>query len=102
VLTDYSYDFEYEDDDEEQSGDVDIENKYYNAKQLKADDPEAAIDEFLGTPALEKEKGDWYRMRLFIVFATIDDLLGDSKVSSRQSNWSSSLGATSRFACSHV
>ncbi|KAF2273647.1 COP9 signalosome complex subunit 2 [Westerdykella ornata] len=54
-----SYDFEYEDDDEEQGGDVNIENKYYNAKQLKADDPEAAIDEFLGVPALEEEKGDW-------------------------------------------
>lgn len=53
------YDFEYEDDDEEQSGDVDIENKYYNAKQLKGDEPEAAIDEFLGIPALEEEKGDW-------------------------------------------
>jgi COP9 signalosome complex subunit 2 len=54
-----SYDFEYEDDDEEQSGDVNIENKYYNAKQLKADAPEEAIDEFLGVPALEEEKGDW-------------------------------------------
>ncbi|KAJ4358409.1 uncharacterized protein N0V89_002991 [Didymosphaeria variabile] len=53
------YDFEYEDDDEEQSGDVDIENKYYNAKQLKGDEPEAAIDEFLGIPALEEAKGDW-------------------------------------------
>ncbi|KAF1830416.1 COP9 signalosome complex subunit 2 [Decorospora gaudefroyi] len=53
------YDFEYEDDDDEQSGDVDIENKYYNAKQLKADDPEAAIDEFLGMPALEEEKSEW-------------------------------------------
>lgn len=55
-----SYDFEYEDDDEEQGGDVDIENKYYNAKQLKGDDPEGAIDEFLGVPALEEEKGDWW------------------------------------------
>jgi COP9 signalosome complex subunit 2 len=54
------YDFEYEDDDDEQSGDVDIENKYYNAKQLKVDDPESAIDEFLGIPALEEEKSDWY------------------------------------------
>ncbi|XP_014551653.1 hypothetical protein COCVIDRAFT_42093 [Bipolaris victoriae FI3] len=53
------YDFEYEDDDDEESGDVDIENKYYNAKQLKADDPEAAIDEFLGMPALEQEKSEW-------------------------------------------
>lgn len=59
-LTARSYDFEYEDDDEEQSGDVNIENKYYNAKQLKADAPEEAIDEFLGVPALEEEKGDWY------------------------------------------
>jgi hypothetical protein len=54
------YDFEYEDDDEEQSGDVDIENKYYNAKQLKADDPETAIEEFAGMPALEEEKSEWY------------------------------------------
>ena len=54
------YDFEYDDDDEEQGGDVDIENKYYNAKQLKPDDPEAAIDEFLGVPALEEEKSEWY------------------------------------------
>ena len=53
------YDFEYEDDDDEESGDVDIENKYYNAKQMKADNPEEAIDEFLGLPALEPEKGDW-------------------------------------------
>lgn len=54
-----SYDFEYEDDDDEQGGDVDIENKYYNAKQMKADNPEEAIDEFLGVPALEPEKGEW-------------------------------------------
>jgi COP9 signalosome complex subunit 2 len=55
-----SYDFEYEDDDDaEQNGDVDVENKYYNAKQMKADNPEEAIDEFLGVPALEEEKGDW-------------------------------------------
>ncbi|KAF4549316.1 COP9 signalosome complex subunit 2-like protein [Elsinoe fawcettii] len=53
------YDFEYEDEDDDQGGDVDIENKYYNAKQMKADNPEEAIDEFLGVPALEPEKGDW-------------------------------------------
>ncbi|KAL2430714.1 COP9 signalosome complex subunit 2 [Exophiala dermatitidis] len=53
------YDFEYEDDDENESGDVDIENKYYNAKQLKADNPEEAVQEFLGVPELEQEKGDW-------------------------------------------
>lgn len=55
----HRYDFEYEDDEEEESGDVDIENKYYNAKQIKADSPEDAIDEFLGVSALEEEKGDW-------------------------------------------
>lgn len=53
------YDFEYEDDDEEEAGDVGIENKYYNAKQMKADNPGEAIQEFLGMPALEDEKGDW-------------------------------------------
>ncbi|KAL1301448.1 hypothetical protein AAFC00_005699 [Neodothiora populina] len=53
------YDFEYEDEDEEQDGDVDIENKYYNAKQMKIENPDEAIDEFLGVPALEEEKGDW-------------------------------------------
>lgn len=53
------YDFEYEDDDEEEAGDVGIENKYYNAKQMKADNPDEAIQEFLGMPALEDEKGDW-------------------------------------------
>jgi COP9 signalosome complex subunit 2 len=60
ILTDRSYDFEYEDDDDaEQGGDVDVENKYYNAKQMKGDAPEEAIEEFLGVPALEQEKGDW-------------------------------------------
>ncbi|KAF2032258.1 PCI-domain-containing protein [Setomelanomma holmii] len=56
---DEQYDFEYDDDEDEETGDVDIENKYYNAKQLKGDDPESAIDEFLGIPALEEEKSDW-------------------------------------------
>ncbi|KAI9640416.1 hypothetical protein NHQ30_011161 [Ciborinia camelliae] len=53
------YDFEYEENDDEEDADVDIENKYYNAKQMKSTDPEGAIDEFLGIPALEQEKGDW-------------------------------------------
>lgn len=53
------YDFEYEDEDGvEDSGDVDIDNKYYNAKQIKDDDPEEALKEFLGIPELEAEKGD--------------------------------------------
>ncbi|KAK9458280.1 PCI domain-containing protein [Dipodascopsis uninucleata] len=56
-----NYDFEYEDDDDIASNgsNVDIENKYYNAKALKEDDRQAAIDEFLGVVALEPEKGDW-------------------------------------------
>ncbi|KAM3422313.1 hypothetical protein BST61_g2672 [Cercospora zeina] len=56
-----NYDFEYEDDDDAdgEDGDVDVENKYYNAKQMKGDNPEEAIQEFLGVPALEPEKGDW-------------------------------------------
>lgn len=59
-LTYNSYDFEYEDDeDADESGDVDVENKYYNAKQMKQDAPEEAIAEFLSVPALEQEKGDW-------------------------------------------
>lgn len=55
----HRYDFEYEDDDEEETGDVGVENKYYNAKQMKVDNPEEAVEEFLGLPALEDEKGDW-------------------------------------------
>ncbi|KAH8908060.1 PCI-domain-containing protein [Coniochaeta sp. PMI_546] len=57
--SDEEYDFEYEDEDDEDSGDVDIENKYYNAKQLKSSDPEEAVDEFLAIPALEQEKSEW-------------------------------------------
>ena len=57
--SDEEYDFEYEDEEEEDSGNVDIENKYYNAKQTKTTDPEEAVDEFLGIPALEEEKGEW-------------------------------------------
>ncbi|KHO01273.1 PCI/PINT associated module [Metarhizium album ARSEF 1941] len=53
------YDFEYEEDEDDESGDIDIENKYYNAKQLKLTDPSDAIDEFLGIPPLEEEKGEW-------------------------------------------
>ncbi|KAK3395581.1 hypothetical protein B0T20DRAFT_471724 [Sordaria brevicollis] len=57
--SDEEYDFEYEDDEEEDSGDVDIENKYYNAKQTKTTDSEEALQEFLSIPPLEPEKGDW-------------------------------------------
>ncbi|KAK9464445.1 PCI domain-containing protein [Lipomyces arxii] len=56
-----NYDFEYEDDDlASNSSNVDIENKYYNAKTLKEeDDPEPVIEEFLGVVELEPEKGEW-------------------------------------------
>ncbi|KAK9363082.1 PCI domain-containing protein [Lipomyces starkeyi] len=56
-----NYDFEYEDDDlASNCSNVDIENKYYNAKALKEDDdPEPAIEEFLGVVDLEPEKGEW-------------------------------------------
>jgi COP9 signalosome complex subunit 2 len=57
--SDEDYDFEYEDDDQEETGDIAVENKYYNAKQLKTSDVEEAITEFLGLPALEPEKGEW-------------------------------------------
>lgn len=60
MLTSSRYDFEYEDGDDEETGDVGIENKYYGAKQMKADNPEEAIEEFLGVRALEDEKGEWY------------------------------------------
>ncbi|CAN8100176.1 unnamed protein product [Discula destructiva] len=59
--SDEEYDFEFSDADEneEDSGDVDIENKYYNAKQIKASEPEEAIKEFLEVTSQEEEKGDW-------------------------------------------
>ncbi|KAL1959561.1 hypothetical protein VTO42DRAFT_1596 [Malbranchea cinnamomea] len=53
------YDFEYEDDDDDTTGDIGIENKYYNAKQIKHENPEEAIEEFLGIPALEQDKAEW-------------------------------------------
>lgn len=53
------YDFEYEEDDDDDSGDVGIENKYYNAKQLKLTDPGDAISEFLAIPPLEQDRGEW-------------------------------------------
>ncbi|KMP00344.1 COP9 signalosome complex subunit 2 [Coccidioides immitis RMSCC 2394] len=53
------YDFEYEDADDDELGDIGIENKYYNAKQIKGENPEEAIEEFLGVPLLEQDKGDW-------------------------------------------
>lgn len=57
--SDEEYDFEYDEDEDDDNGDVDMENKYYNAKQTKTSDPEEAIEEFLGIPSLEEEKGEW-------------------------------------------
>jgi COP9 signalosome complex subunit 2 len=54
------YEFTYEEDSGDESPDVDIENRYYNAKQMKVNDPEAAINEFLEVVKSEKEKGDWF------------------------------------------
>ena len=66
-MTSFSYDFEYEDADEDENvGDVDVENKYFSAKQMKAEEPEAAIDEFLGVPALEDGKTEM-SVRLLIM-----------------------------------
>ncbi|ORZ01183.1 PCI domain-domain-containing protein [Syncephalastrum racemosum] len=55
---DQDYDFDYEDDDDEEP-DADLENKYYNAKARKEDDPEGAIAEFQAVVDAEEEKGDW-------------------------------------------
>ncbi|KAI9272711.1 PCI domain-containing protein [Phascolomyces articulosus] len=52
------YDFDYEEDDDEEP-DADLENRYYNAKARKEDEPEEAITEFQGVVDAEEEKGDW-------------------------------------------
>lgn len=59
-LTVRRYDFDYEGSDDDESGDIGIENKYYNAKQMKVDNPEEAVDEFLGLPAMEQDKSEWF------------------------------------------
>lgn len=59
--SDEDYGFEYSDDDDEGegSGSASLENKYYQAKSLKEDDPEAALAAFKALVAAEPEKGDW-------------------------------------------
>ncbi|KAJ3041216.1 COP9/signalosome complex subunit Csn2 [Rhizophlyctis rosea] len=52
------FDFEYEDEDTEEP-DADLENKYYNAKAHKEDDPDTAIQEFEAVVKAEEEPGDW-------------------------------------------
>ncbi|KAJ3334203.1 COP9 signalosome complex subunit 2 [Blyttiomyces sp. JEL0837] len=59
VEDDEEYDFEYENDGDDEEPDVDLENKYYGAKGLKEDTPEAALEEFQSVVDSEQEKGDW-------------------------------------------
>lgn len=64
------FDFEYEDDDDDQNNqegeedgsEVDLENRYYNAKGKKEDAPEEALAEFRGVVEKEKETemGEWW------------------------------------------
>ncbi|WFC96169.1 hypothetical protein MBRA1_002825 [Malassezia brasiliensis] len=53
------YDFEYEDDDDEQDADAYIENKYYNAKAIKAEQPDAAIRELQDILDAETDMTEW-------------------------------------------
>ncbi|KAI8055432.1 PCI domain-containing protein [Syncephalis plumigaleata] len=54
------YDFEYSSGEEDEAQDTDVENRYYNAKDLKNEDnPEEAIKEFHQVVEAEEEKGDW-------------------------------------------
>ena len=86
----HRYDFEYEDDDDQDTADVGVENKYYNAKQMKVDNPSEAIEEFLGLPALEEEKGDWYGLIVLIDTVESHKVAGVSRDSSKQSSSNSS------------
>ena len=57
-MSDDDYGFEYSDDDQEEE-DVNIENRYYNAKGDLADDVEAALAGFKEVVTMEDEKGEW-------------------------------------------
>lgn len=52
------YDFDYEDDDAEDV-DADVENKYYQAKNLRSDNPEKALSEWRAIVDGESPKGEW-------------------------------------------
>ncbi|KAJ3092946.1 COP9 signalosome complex subunit 2 [Quaeritorhiza haematococci] len=56
---DEDFAFDYESDEENAEPDVDLENKYYNAKGRKEENPRAAIEEFQSVVDAEQEKGDW-------------------------------------------
>ncbi|CAB1111636.1 unnamed protein product [Ectocarpus sp. CCAP 1310/34] len=52
------YDFEYSEEEQEET-DVGLENSYYSAKALKAEDPKAAVEAFRAVMAQEEEQGIW-------------------------------------------
>jgi COP9 signalosome complex subunit 2 len=52
------YDLEYSEADDSEP-DIDLENQYYNAKSLKGDDNDAALQGFKRVLELEEEKGVW-------------------------------------------
>ena len=57
-MSDDDYGFEYSDDDQEEE-DVNIENRYYNAKGDLAEDVEQALSGFKEVVSMEEEKGEW-------------------------------------------
>jgi COP9 signalosome complex subunit 2 len=57
-MSDDDYGFEYSDDDQEDD-DVNIENRYYNAKGDLADDVDEALRGFQEVVSMEEEKGEW-------------------------------------------
>jgi len=66
---------------------------------MKAENPEEAVDEFLGVPALEPEKGDWYvACTIWLLQALMKFVIGVSKDLSKQSSLSSSSNGTQRLA----
>ena len=57
-MDDEDYGFEYSDDDQEEE-DVNIENRYYNAKGDLADDVDSALSGFREVVSMEEQKGEW-------------------------------------------
>ena len=53
------YQFEYEDSDEESEPDAEIENKYYEAKEKKGDNPVEALAGFELVVGMQEEKDEW-------------------------------------------
>ncbi|KAM6498610.1 PCI domain containing protein [Amanita muscaria] len=83
---DEDYDLNYSADEAEESGNVDVENMYYEAKSKKDDNPEEALKDFLAIVDQEKEQGDWgfkalkqATKLLFLVLHRPNDALGTYK-----------------------